>query len=315
MDLNLLQANINHCARAQDLLFQSMAEWLIHVAVVAEPYYVPSGDEWVGDQDGLVAMTSRSVVGSPAFVDVVRGRGYVSAAVGDITVVGVYFSPNRSLADFERFLDEIGVLIGRSRSGRVLVAGDLNAKSVAWGCPATDPRGQELGEWVTASGLTILNRGSVHTCVRRQGGSVVDVTFADDTLARRVRGWRVMEDVETLADHRYIRFGISGSAATASGPTRPPPSGPRWSLKQMDRDFLVEAALVEAWFSAPREGGLGGVEAETARLGEAMANVCDGAMPRVRSTPSKRAVYWWSDELTLLRRSCVAARRRYTRYR
>ncbi|XP_013166408.1 PREDICTED: uncharacterized protein LOC106116895 [Papilio xuthus] len=107
MAINLLQANINHSARAQDLLFQSMAEWKIHVAVVAEPYRVPSGNEWVGDADGLVALTSRSVAGSPAFADVVRGRGYVAALVGDILVVGVYFSPNRSLADFERFLSEV----------------------------------------------------------------------------------------------------------------------------------------------------------------------------------------------------------------
>ncbi|XP_039760441.1 uncharacterized protein LOC120634115 [Pararge aegeria] len=116
MDLNLLQANINHCARAQDLLFQSMAQWSIHVAVVAEPYRVPSGDNWVGDTDGVVAMTSRSIVGSPAFVNVVRGRGYVSAFIDDVMVVGVYFSPNKSLADFEQFLAEVGVLINRRRS-------------------------------------------------------------------------------------------------------------------------------------------------------------------------------------------------------
>ncbi|XP_039761378.1 uncharacterized protein LOC120634680, partial [Pararge aegeria] len=162
MDLNLLQANINHCARAQDLLFQSMAEWLIHVAVVAEPYRVPSGDNWVGDTEGVVAITSRSIVGSPAFDNVVRGRVYVSAFVDDVMVVGVYFSPNKSLADFEQFLAEVGVLISRRRSGRVLVAGDLNAKSVAWGCPATDPRGRELEEWAMATGLTVLNRGSVN---------------------------------------------------------------------------------------------------------------------------------------------------------
>ncbi|XP_039761836.1 uncharacterized protein LOC120634995 [Pararge aegeria] len=169
MDLNLLQANINHCARAQDLLFQSMAQWSIHVAVVAEPYRVPSGDNWVGDTDGVVAMTSRSIVGSPAFVNVGRGRGYVSAFIDDVMVVGVYFSPSKSLADFEQFLAEVGVLISRRRSGRVLVAGDLNAKSVAWGCPTTNPRGRELEEWATASGLTVLNRGSVNTCVRQQG--------------------------------------------------------------------------------------------------------------------------------------------------
>ncbi|XP_045541402.1 uncharacterized protein LOC123722879 [Papilio machaon] len=268
-----------------------MAEWRIHVAVVAEPYRVPSGDDWVGDTDGLVALTSRSVTGSPAFADVVRGQGYVAALIGDILVVGVYFSPNRSLADFEAFISEIGVLIGRSRSTRVLVAGDLNAKSSAWGCPTTDPRGRELEDWATETGLMVLNRGSVNTCVRRQGGSIVDVAFADAVLARRVCAWHVVEDVETLSDHRYVRFGISASPSNLSGPDRPlSGEGPRWSLSRMDRDFLVEAALVEAWFSAPRER-VDEVGEEAARLGAAMARVCDGAMPRVRSVPSRRPVY------------------------
>ncbi|CAH2207588.1 jg5424 [Pararge aegeria aegeria] len=234
----------NHCARAQDLLFQSMAEWLIHVAVVAEPYRVPSGDNWVGDTEGVVAITSRSIVGSPAFDNVVRGRVYVSAFVDDVMVVGVYFSPNKSLADFEQFLAEVGVLISRRRSGRVLVAGDLNAKSVAWGCPATDPRGRELEEWAMATGLTVLNRGSVNTCVRQQGGSIVDVTFADAALARRVRGWKVLENVETLSDHRYLRFDISASSVLPSGPTPLREDGPRWSLSRIDRDFLVEVEVL-----------------------------------------------------------------------
>nr|XP_032525084.1 uncharacterized protein LOC116776090 [Danaus plexippus plexippus] len=40
--------------------------------------------------------------------------------------------------------------------------------------------------------------GTVQTCVRRSGGSVVDVSFATPTIARRVEGWRVEAGVETL---------------------------------------------------------------------------------------------------------------------
>jgi hypothetical protein len=39
---NFLQTNANHCARAQDLLMQVMVEWEIDIAVVAEPYMIPS---------------------------------------------------------------------------------------------------------------------------------------------------------------------------------------------------------------------------------------------------------------------------------
>ncbi|XP_046976479.1 uncharacterized protein LOC124542592 [Vanessa cardui] len=51
----LLQANINHCARAQDLLLQSMAQWswivCLDVAAVADPYFVPPRDDWVCDDN------------------------------------------------------------------------------------------------------------------------------------------------------------------------------------------------------------------------------------------------------------------------
>jgi len=35
-----LQGNLNRSARAQDLFVQTLAEWQIEMAVMAEPYYV-----------------------------------------------------------------------------------------------------------------------------------------------------------------------------------------------------------------------------------------------------------------------------------
>jgi len=62
-------------------------------------------------------------------------------------VVGVYFSPNRDLAQFSAYLDRLATVIRRQLPGPVLVAGDLNSKSVDWSSPATDARGQVLVEW------------------------------------------------------------------------------------------------------------------------------------------------------------------------
>ena len=44
----ILQSNLNHSARAQDLLLQTMAEWNIgleHIAILAEPYRVPDSTD------------------------------------------------------------------------------------------------------------------------------------------------------------------------------------------------------------------------------------------------------------------------------
>ncbi|XP_062524467.1 uncharacterized protein LOC134198853 [Bombyx mori] len=238
-------------ARAQDLLIQSMAERLTHLAVVAEPYRVPSVPDWAGDVDGLVAVVQRrSAVGAPPEFDVVqRGRGYVAVFWAGLLVVGVYFSPNRPLAEFESFLDELGQVVGRSHSRRALVLGDLNAKSSAWGSPVTCPRGREMEEWLVGSGLVVLNRGAENTCVRRSGGSVVDVSFATPDVARRVRGWKVLSDVETLSDHRYIRFRVSAApeSSTVTLHFDGGAEGPRWALKRLDVERLQEAAVVQAW--------------------------------------------------------------------
>ncbi|XP_013162475.1 PREDICTED: uncharacterized protein LOC106113960, partial [Papilio xuthus] len=162
--IRFLQCNINHCARAQDLLAQTMAQWLINVAVVADPYVIPSRDDWAGDVGNLVAISVPARDGSPPLRKVARGTGSVLVVVGGVAIVGVYFPPSWPLADFERALAEVQALTARVSHLPVIVAGDFNAKSTASGSPATSPRGEELEDWAAASGLMLLNRGRELTC-------------------------------------------------------------------------------------------------------------------------------------------------------
>ncbi|KAJ0175856.1 hypothetical protein K1T71_009015 [Dendrolimus kikuchii] len=308
--------NLNHCAAAQDLLVQSLAQWGIQLAVVAEPYYVPPRSDWAGDLDGSVAIIVRTAAACPPLADVVKGRGYVAATIGEIVVLGGYFSPNRRLADFEGWIEEVGTVVARSRPRPVLVLGDLNAKSVAWGSPRTCARGEALEEWVIEKGLVVLNRGSVHTCVRQQGGSIVDVSFASPELARRVQDWRVVTGVETLSDHRYIRFSVS--ARNPDPPSREPPVGdcPRWALKKLNREAFKEALIVATWASGPEVNPPDvNVEQEAENLRSLVTGVCDAAMPRRGRFRPFRKVYWWSPVLEGLRRACNSAHRQYTRHR
>lgn len=82
-------------------------------------------------------------------------------------MAGLYFSPNRTLVEFDTFLDAVGTEVRRSWPRRVLLMGDLNAKSAIWGSPVTDARGTMLGDWAVLLDLTVLNRGSELTCGRR----------------------------------------------------------------------------------------------------------------------------------------------------
>nr|XP_037869632.1 uncharacterized protein LOC119629086 [Bombyx mori] len=309
--------NLNHSARAQDLLFQSMVEGLTHLAVVAEPYRVLTGPDWAADLDGRVAIIRRGCVGAPPeFAVVERGRSFVAVLWAEMIVVGVYFSPNRTLAEFEGLLLELSRVTGRSHSRQLLVLGDLNAKSSAWGSSRTCPRGRAVEEWLVESGLVILNRGTEFTCVRRLGGSVVDVTFASPDVACRIRGWAVMVGEETLSDHRYIRFSIvvTPGAVSTSSFFGGGAEGPRWAQKRLDVERLHEAAVVQAW----RLDSLGepmDVRVGAERMREAMSRVCDAAMPRIRALAPKRRVHWWTEEIANLRQSCNVSRRAYQRSR
>ncbi|KMQ86989.1 reverse transcriptase, partial [Lasius niger] len=206
--------------------------------------------------------------------------------------------------------------IGRHLPGLVLVAGDLNAKSVVWGSPATNARGEVLEEWAAELGLLVLNRGSVHTCVRHNGGSIVDITLGTPPVARMVFGWRVMAGSETLSDHRYIRMDVSDPSA--GNQPRPQnrsdtPLPPRWALKRLDKDTLMAAAVAKAWES-PAPGPCD-VDGEAAWFREAMTQISDVAMPRTRASPSRKSVYWWTQDIAQLRVDCVRMRHWYTRCR
>lgn len=296
------------------MLFQSMAEWLIHVAIVSEPYSVPLRANWAGDNDNTVAVIAQTTAGSPPFNNVLRGNGCVVASFEGLAVAGIYFSPNRPLIEFEQFLAQLGTLLGQCGTNRILLGGDFNAKSVAWGCPATDARGEVLMEWATATGMSLINRGAVDTCVRQQGGSIVDLTFASPALRQCVRAWEVLQHLETLSDHRYIRYELSTVSVPGDLDRLPRGGGPRWALKSLDRDVLVEAATVHAW-AAGEPVGLMNIEEEARWCYDTMAQICDTAMSRLKPLAPRRRVYWWSAVLSQLREACTMVRRQYLRCR
>ncbi|CAF4894566.1 unnamed protein product [Pieris macdunnoughi] len=287
---------------------------------MSEPYIsdlrtVSQRQNWIVDREGLAAVildNDRVALSGPHR----KGRGCVAVRVSEnLVVISAYCSPNKTLIEFERFLVEIGALVDWARPHDIIVAGDFNAKSAAWGTVDDRGRGRALLRWAAMYNLTVLNKGSEHTCVRRAGGSIVDVTFASSCLARRVEDWEVMTKVETLSDHRYIQFRIPPLSCIA--PARqdliPSEIGPRWSLRSLDRVVFEEATIVKSWCSGPIRNA--DIENEVRWYTRALADLSDVSMSRVRVLRPRNGVYWWSDELAVLRSFCVRSRRVFTRYR
>ncbi|XP_071579805.1 uncharacterized protein [Temnothorax nylanderi] len=172
------------------------------------------------------------------------GDGFVAAKWGLISVVGVYAPPSWDLAEFERTLYDLEACVRRCLPGRVMVAGDFNAKSLLWGSLRTDQRGRALEEWAAGLGLELINTGRASTCVRRQGTSIIDLTWANSPAAHEISGWRVVADQETLSNHMYIEMVVRATPPellarrqTTERKRR------RWAFKKIEKDYLKAGSL------------------------------------------------------------------------
>jgi len=149
---------------------------------------------------------------------------------------GYIHPPSLSLAQFEAVLGEMEGVVRSSLPGPVFVMGDFNAKSASWSCRYGDRRGEVLLDWAGSLGLTLLNEGTVATCVRPQGESIIDLTWASPAALRMVGGWRVAAELETLSDRRYIEF---SSAAHRPLTRSHMEEERRWSLTKLNPDLLM----------------------------------------------------------------------------
>lgn len=136
----------------------------------------------------------------------VKFANWVAISINYICIISVYILPNVDISIFTQILDELKSFI-RFNSYRYIICDNFNAKSEAWECHTGDRRGVTLEDWVAELGFGIVNTGSVPTCVRPQGTSIVDITIASPDLLPVIYNWQVLSDAETLSD-RNIMSGL-----------------------------------------------------------------------------------------------------------
>jgi len=86
---------------------------------------------------------------------------------------------------FSNFLLDISRAVSKINNS-ILIGGDFNARSVLWGAPITYRRGELTERWAAALNVNLLNVSGVYTCIRAQGSSIIDLSWASPRVMDRV---------------------------------------------------------------------------------------------------------------------------------
>ncbi|XP_060881671.1 uncharacterized protein LOC132953154 [Metopolophium dirhodum] len=312
--IKVIQINLNHCWTAQQLLMQTISERGIDVTIISD-YYKEIGDDqqWASSADSKCAIyiPTRSAA---SISDRGSGNGFAWTKVVRILYYSCYITPNCTLQEFDQFLVGLEASI-RGQSGPeadLIVAGHFNSHSAEWGSTTADARGALLSDFASALGLDVCNEGLTPTYRRVNAALVIDVTFARPLQGRRhlVHDWSVLADQHTASDHDYIEFTV-----TQSGTPRPRTStrstqSHGWSVKKLSIEKIQEH-----WNQAslPHFHDNATAKEHAERLTGYLETACNAAMPHRTKFDNKKSVHWWSEEIAALRRSAIAARRRYQR--
>ncbi|XP_032682263.1 uncharacterized protein LOC116849332 [Odontomachus brunneus] len=326
MATRLLQTNYNHSAGAQDLLLQTLTERNGRLPLVLEPHHIPERDnKWLGLRHELpnAAIYWRAGEESPR-PKLIRAKKYIVAAEwGAMRVVSVYAPPRSRVWSWTRyggFLKQVGRVLDMCAPHPVIVAGDFNSHAREWGSRRTDPQGQDLLEWAATMGLFLINSGSVSTCVRPRGESIVDLTFGNRPAVGVIRRWRVATETDINSDNLLIEMSVVSTLTEVLRRRRDGAElrSPRWALRHLDEDAFKASVIASSWARRlnppPPLLAREDIEEETAGLGKVMEAACDSSMPRARPTP-RCAAYWWCEEVAELRGSIILLRRRMQRMR
>lgn len=233
--IRILQCNINHCRIAQDLLVQYELENNIGIAVISEPYRVCSSLDWIGNTNNKIAIHWNPNYVQSSGIKKYEGEYALAVQWQKFCIIACYFPPNLNNDEYSDFLEELDFALGEVNSSAAIICGDFNSKSRAWGARSTDIRGERLERWMSSKDFRLVNEGSTPTCVRPQGSSVVDLTWAAAAALRNIDNWEVLEE-ETYSDHKYIYFTLKERKVHNSNRK----INNRWKSSKMDIDKFQE---------------------------------------------------------------------------
>lgn len=157
-----------------------------------------------------------------------------------------YISPVVDRNEFRNIMKSMESRIKTLDKGKqVVMCGDFNARSIQWGSKRNSERGNKLTEYMEECNLILQNKDNIPTCVRPQGTSIVDLTWATPGIANKIKEWRIEEGYLSLSDHSYIVFRISyggkkGTEEMEASNEEKMPKVIRWKMETLDQEIFDE---------------------------------------------------------------------------
>jgi len=295
--INFIQINTGTCRESHSLLYATASQHSADILLVSEQYKKDSRPK-LEDTSKRAAIINFS--GLAVDKEGQTENGFVWAKIKNINIYSCYWSPNSTIEEYNDFLDRLQNSIRRER-GEAIIAGDFNAKHVAWGSPINDTRGEKLIEMIYSLNMIVCNEGQRPTFERDGSSSYIDITAATELTASMMYNWKVLTE-NSLSLHNYITFNIATTKSNAATPTG-------WNTHTMDKSKALEMVEHISPFTWPETA-----EDSASKMAIELEKICDSTMKK-RTRSHRKTVYWWTREIAELRKTSNHLRRKYQRKR
>ena len=121
--MKVFQHNLNYCEAAQDLLMQTVWDWMIDVVIITDPYKSLRTSQWASGATGKAAIWSCEKLLFQDKIDSTQ-KGFLRTKLGNVLFYSCYAPPNLGMEEFAALIDRV-VEDDKERSP-VLIAWDFN---------------------------------------------------------------------------------------------------------------------------------------------------------------------------------------------
>ncbi|KXZ75597.1 hypothetical protein TcasGA2_TC033490 [Tribolium castaneum] len=297
------ELNANRCKAAMSLMFKHIEERKIDIALIQEPSKAMVRNKYYCDTNNEAAIIVCDIY-KIKITENGNGAGYVWIRTNEHIYYSCYFSPNRGEEEFEEFIYNIKQCLYKHKGKKIVMAGDLNAKSPLWGSKARNKKGEILENIIAELGLIVVNTGTQPTFQTERGSSIIDITLCTQNMAQIIKDWKVDTATENLSDHNNITFEIKGMSKHNVGQNQLT----TWSIKNANLQKITEQ--IKDFWEFPK---LEDPNKVAEYLTEVIVDICNKNLKIQKTKSSRPPVYWWNQQVSALRTATIKARRIYTK--
>jgi ribonuclease HI len=229
-----------------------------------------------------------------------------------ITIGSVYIEPSEGPENAIIKLTDIC----KTRKS-IILGGDVNAKSIWWGCKRSDQKGQTICDALNSTqiNMMVLNTGTTPTFETHRGSkyitSIIDITATSMHLTGRIAEWTVNRNIMASSDHNPITFKLNTtnpleekrSLSTRRYKTENAdwPALTKSLTKRLKEENLNESVFKKA--KTPTE-----LNELVDRFVKLVQAVCDKKLQRKKDDAKRKPNIWWTKELSTLKKAAIKAK-------